>query len=96
MEWTRLNGIVVVIKELKTSLEFTQDMFEEIKKGYKEIEKKIQSFENNIRNWWNVFPELDNIKKSVQGTSILIVGLADKKEDNWSESEKTVFDKCWG
>jgi len=35
---------------LKTSLEFTQQIIEEMKSGYKETEAKIKSSENNTMN----------------------------------------------
>lgn len=46
----RLDGVMRDVQELKTSLEFTQQMMEEMKSGYNETEAKTKSFDNDIMN----------------------------------------------
>ena len=72
---------------------FTQDKFEEMRMGLKEIEKR-KSFENYImysmQEMDGMFTKLDCIENQCRRTNILADGIADEKEEKWSESEKKV------
>ncbi|KAG1940185.1 hypothetical protein F2P79_016902 [Pimephales promelas] len=88
----RLDGVIREVQELKTSLEFTQSKLEEEKMGCTEIESKLRAFETNITTSKQeldaMFNKLDFIENQSRRTNILIDGIADKKGENWCESEK--------
>lgn len=90
----RLDGVIRDVQEPKTSLEFTQETFEENKMGCTEIETKIKAFETTIMNSKQeldgMFTKLDYIENQSRRTNILIDGIADEKGENWSDSEKKV------
>lgn len=81
---TRVDGITRYLQKLKTSLGFTQGMFEETRKGYMVIKRKIKSFKNNIiyakLEMEEVFTKLDCTEYQYRRSNILIDGIADEKE----------------
>ncbi|GAA6080007.1 uncharacterized protein LOC124389821 isoform X1 [Tachysurus ichikawai] len=90
----RLDGVIRDVQELKTSLEFTQHMMEEMKSGHKETEAKIKSFENDIinlkRDIDGMFSKLDYIENQLKRKNLAIDGITDDKEESWSGLEQKV------
>ncbi len=68
----RLDAVTRDVEELKTSLKYTQDKCEEMRRGYKEI----HSFENNIMNSKQVMDgmctKLNYTENQCRRTNILI------------------------
>lgn len=77
-----LDGVIRDVQELKTSLEFTQDKFDEVNTELKEKEAKIKSIEQQIGNskQESLFTKLDYIENQCRRTNVLIDGIVDVKE----------------
>lgn len=79
----RLDGVIRDVQELKTSLQFTQGIMEDMKKGYIDIDVKIKSFESSItkskQEMDHLFNKLDFIDNQSRRSNLLIDGIAEEK-----------------
>ncbi|XP_046711293.1 uncharacterized protein LOC124389821 isoform X1 [Silurus meridionalis] len=87
----RLDGVIRDVQELKTSLQFTQGIMEDMKKGYIDIDVKIKSFESSItkskQEMDDLFNKLDYIDNQSRRSNLLIDGIAEEKGETASGLE---------
>lgn len=87
----RLDGVIRDVQELKTSLQFTQGIMEDMKKGYIDIDVKIKSFESSIaksrQEMDELFNKLDYIDNQSRRSNLLIDGIAEEKGETVSGLE---------
>lgn len=87
----RLDGVIRDVQELKTSLQFTQGIMEDMKKGYIDIDVKIKSFESSItkskQEMDDLFNKLNYIDNQSRRSNLLIDGIAEEKGETASGLE---------
>lgn len=79
----RLDGVIKEVHELKTSLQFTQGIVEEVTSTYKGTDVKIKAIENDIaklkKEMEDLFHKLDYLENQSRRSNLLIDGIAEEK-----------------
>lgn len=89
----RLDGVIRDVQELKTSLQFTQGIMDEMKAKKNDIDIKIRSFESSIskskQELEDLFEKLDHIENQLRRSN-LIDGIAEEKGETISGLEMKI------
>lgn len=90
----RLDGVIRDVQELKTSLQFTQGIMDEMKAKKNDIDIKIWSFESSIskskQELEDLFEKLDHIENQLRRSNLLIDGIAEEKGETISGLEMKI------
>lgn len=90
----RLDGVIRDVQELKTSLQFTQGIMDEMKAKKNDIDIKIRSFESSIlkskQELEDLFEKLDHIENQLRRSNLLIDGIDEEKGETISGLEMKI------
>ena len=95
----RMDDVIRDLQGVKTSLEFTQAVVDEMSKVHRLAAPKIEHLDNAIKKiegdlatipLLDCMEKLDYIENQTRRNNILVDGIPDEKGENWNESERKV------